>query len=128
VDTYVFSIKSVYAEQIFAGTKEWELRRGARRSLVPGTRVLVYETSPVQEITGEFVVAELEIGPPTRIARLTGLPGARQYLKGATQATALRVSEVCQYRRPMLLEEIGIRQAPMSYACVPVRVRHRQCM
>ena len=49
---YLMSIKPIFAKQIYTGKKEFELRKRAR--IKTGSRVVLYESSPVRAITGEF--------------------------------------------------------------------------
>ncbi len=51
----VMSIKPEFADRIFGGTKDVELRR-VRPSVTPGDVVLVYASSPISALVGAFVV------------------------------------------------------------------------
>jgi predicted transcriptional regulator len=55
VTDVLMSIRPVYSNAIFDGSKTVELRR-RRPSFSPGTRVLVYSTSPDQRVQGAFEV------------------------------------------------------------------------
>jgi predicted transcriptional regulator len=52
------SIKPEFAEKIFAGLKKFEFRRVIFKSPAV-TRVVVYASSPVQRIIGEFEIDEI---------------------------------------------------------------------
>lgn len=58
VNGVLMSIKPAYADAIFAGTKTVELRR-RRPSFKPGTRVLVYSSSPAKVIRGSFEAGDV---------------------------------------------------------------------
>jgi predicted transcriptional regulator len=59
-------IKPVFADRIFAGTKGFEFRRAIfKRSDVH--RVIVYASSPVQMLTGEFVIGRILTENPRRL-------------------------------------------------------------
>jgi predicted transcriptional regulator len=54
------SIKPVHSDAIYDGSKTVELRR--RFPLVrPGTPVVVYNSSPTMEVSGEFCVASVTV-------------------------------------------------------------------
>lgn len=54
----LLSIKPQYADQIFAGTKQVELRR-VRTRLQAGDLVLIYVSSPERALVGSFEVEEI---------------------------------------------------------------------
>ena len=54
MNVVIMSIRPKYAEAILDGTKVWEFRKHIIRK--PFNRVLIYETSPVKAIVGEFCV------------------------------------------------------------------------
>jgi predicted transcriptional regulator len=58
VAAVLMSIRPVYANAIFDGTKTVELRR-RRPSFGPGTRVLVYTSSPTSALDGVFESGEV---------------------------------------------------------------------
>jgi predicted transcriptional regulator len=64
----LMSIRPVYAEAIFAGTKTIELRR-RRPSFPIGTRVVVYSTAPEQRLHGSFEVAGILEAQPEELWR-----------------------------------------------------------
>jgi len=53
----VMSIHPKWANEIYQGVKRWEFRRKAPPPMVNGqiTQILLYETAPVQKITGTFM-------------------------------------------------------------------------
>lgn len=68
VNDVLMSIHPEHAEAIFAGTKTVELRR-RRPSFGAGTRVLVYATSPTQQVDGVFEVGGVIEGAPAALWR-----------------------------------------------------------
>jgi len=48
----LISIKPVYCERIYAGSKTVELRRRCSQSVCDGLPIFIYETSPVSSVTG----------------------------------------------------------------------------
>lgn len=123
----VVSIHSHHANRIYAGTKPFEFRRvGA--GFVSGDLVLIYETTPVQAVTGtalvEHVVRTGTVGSPllTDPYDLAALEPdrherarVRRYLDGAPAPVALRLIEARRFAAPHLLLELGLSRAPQSY-------------
>jgi predicted transcriptional regulator len=60
----MISIRPIYAEKIFNGTKCVELRR-VKPNLNSGDVVVVYVTSPIKQVWGKFIVSRV-IQKPTR--------------------------------------------------------------
>lgn len=54
----LLSIKPEYASKIFEGSKTVELRR-VRPNVASGDRVMIYISSPVKALAGEFIVDKL---------------------------------------------------------------------
>lgn len=114
----LFALQSVHAQRIYDGLKHYEFRRVFVR-LPVGTRVLIYESGRVGQVTGEFLVASLVHGTPDQVVQLEqdrqSREDARLYLAGATRATALQVARSCRYDKPLALSELGVSRAPQSY-------------
>jgi predicted transcriptional regulator len=62
----LMSIRPEYAEAILSGSKTFELRR-RRPSFAPGSRVVVYSSSPDQKLLGTFVAGEVHELKPSRL-------------------------------------------------------------
>ncbi|MEP7264851.1 MAG: ASCH domain-containing protein [Bacteroidota bacterium] len=54
----ILSIKPEYANKIFEGTKKYEFRRSIFKN-PDVTKVVVYSSSPVQKIIGEFEIEKI---------------------------------------------------------------------
>ena len=121
----LLSLHPRFAELIYQRAKQWEIRR-VHVSLKPGDMALIYETSPVCQVTGAFSVSRVLHGPPQEIARLIEDPShrldVRTYLNGARSASAIGIGNARRWRRPRSLSRFGIPRAPQSY--VFVRRRH----
>ena len=63
------SIKPIFARQIYNKVKGYELRRKLF-PLVKGDRIILYETSPVKSITGEFIAGEVKELEPEEVLSL----------------------------------------------------------
>jgi len=117
--TILLSIRPQFVAAILAGEKSFEYRRIAFRR--PVRRVLMYCTSPIKRIVGEFTVTEVIRDQPDRLWKLTrGEAGITKrdfyrYFSGVTVGTALRIGETHRYDRCLTLEECSQLRAPQSF-------------
>jgi predicted transcriptional regulator len=63
------SIRPEYAEAIFSGSKTFELRR-RRPSFAAGSRVIVYSSSPDQQLLGTFEAGNVHEADPEDLWQL----------------------------------------------------------
>lgn len=117
----LFSIRPEFAEAILEGRKTYEFRRRlfARDDV---TRILVYASSPVQRVVGEFSVEEILVMEPRKLWTTTsrGAAVVRKffdlYFKGRQVGYAVKVGRVRRYRRPMTLKKsCGLERPPQSF-------------
>lgn len=123
VTPIVLALRPRFADAILDGTKTVELRR-TRIAVPPGTRFLLYASSPVMAVVGITTLAEAETCTPARVWRRhrhnLGLSRAEYdaYLEGATLATALSLTDAVRLPSPHTLaslrEQAGFRP-PQSY-------------
>jgi predicted transcriptional regulator len=115
----LFSIKPRYARAILDGTKRVELRRVCPEGL---SHVVIYASSPDQQVVGWFEVRRVERGSPTSIwnrhRKVAGLSRSdfRAYFLGASEASAVLIRRVVVLDTPMDLTEVvadGV--APQSF-------------
>lgn len=117
----LLSVKPQFADAILAGEKTFEFRRALFRS--PNVRtVVLYASSPVCRVVGEFVVDEiltLEIQELWRQThRGAGIERSYfdEYFSGCERGHALRVAKPHRYRRPKCLrEDFGVKHPPQSF-------------
>ncbi len=101
----LLSIKPEFADRIFTGEKKFEFRRALPAEDVE--RVVIYVSSPVQRILGEFMVGRVLSMSPSALWRQTrdhaGITRAyfNQYFAGRPLAHALEVGRVVRYRQPI---------------------------
>jgi predicted transcriptional regulator len=122
VPTHVLlSVKPHFAQSILDGTKRFEFRRVRFRRPDIKT-VVLYATSPVCKVVGEFELAAFLSMSPTGLWRVTqrwaGIDRASfdSYFDGLSVAYALRVGHRRKYVRPLLLQrDFGIRFPPQSF-------------
>jgi predicted transcriptional regulator len=92
----LMSIKPEYAEAILSGSKHFELRR-RRPSFAPGTRIVVYSSSPDRKLLGTFEAGEVRSAAPNDLWPLVedgaGIDRAtfQSYYSGCAQAHAIEV-------------------------------------
>lgn len=115
----LLSIKPEFAEEIFQGRKKYEFRRSIfKRSI---DVVVVYVTSPVMKVIGEFDVENIIQEPIENLWRKTkhsaGIDENRFmiYFDGKDDGYALEIGKVRIYDEPLDLKiHFGVRP-PQSY-------------
>ena len=119
----LLSIKSPFAQAIYAGLKIAEFRRLVPKRGIPGC-ALIYETKPKGMVTGAvFIERAIEV-PPGGARDIAGPHDAftgfyDDYLAGARQPCALKLSKTVVFDEPQDLTALtGLAVAPQSYAYV----------
>lgn len=119
----LLSIKPEFAEQIFAGTKRYEFRRVVfKREDVEG--VLVYASSPVQRVIGEFHIEEIIADDLEsvwqRTQKYAGISRDyfMSYFGGRDRAYAIKVSSPKLFQRKHRLSYYHVETAPQSFVYV----------
>jgi predicted transcriptional regulator len=114
------SIKPPYAEAIFRGEKRFEFRRAIFRK--PVAVVVVYTTSPVALVVGEFdidaIITDTIEGLWKRTKHRAGIDRERffSYFAGRKVGHAIAIGSVRRYALPLdLSANFGIRP-PQSFA------------
>jgi predicted transcriptional regulator len=117
----LLSIKPEFVEKILSGEKRFEYRKaGFKRSDV--RTAMIYSTSPVKKLVGEFDVEEVIYGSPDNIWKKTHAQSGitktffDSYFESRKTAVALRIGDVRAYDTPIAPEEIidGFK-APQSF-------------
>jgi predicted transcriptional regulator len=116
----LLSIKPKFAEKIFVGEKRFEFRRVMPKRDVE--RVVVYASSPVCRIVGEFTVRRIMTASPEALWKLTRTHAGinksyfDSYFQGRSEAHAFEVEEVLRYDEPIDPRRVsrGFR-APQSF-------------
>jgi predicted transcriptional regulator len=121
------SIKPKYAEAIFRGEKRFEFRRAIFRR--PVAVVVVYTTSPVSRVVGEFeieaIITDTVEGLWKRTKHRAGIDKELffSYFAGREIGHAIVIGSVRRYSRSLdLSSNFGIR-APQSFAYLNARGR-----
>jgi predicted transcriptional regulator len=115
----LLSIKPVHAEAIFSGKKRFEFRRSIFRKDVQV--VVVYMTSPVCRVVGEFDVKHVISEDVDKLWKHTeskaGIGGDLffRYFAGCDVGHAIAIGDVRRYNEPLDLQKtFGVR-APQSF-------------
>lgn len=115
------SIKPNYAKEIYLRNKTVELRRVCPK-FAPNDIVLIYESSPVQRITGFFVVDEIQSLPLHELWYIAKAKAKinkeafTSYFKGIDKGTAIYIKDVNSFDIPLPIANISPSiKAPQSY-------------
>ena len=101
----LLSIKPEFAEKILTGEKRYEFRRVVPKREVE--RVVVYASSPVCRLVGEFTVRRVVSAKPKALWRLARSHAGISkryfdaYFKGREEAHAFEVEGVVRYDEPI---------------------------
>lgn len=116
----LLSIKPEFAFKIFDGEKKFEFRKVIFKN--PDIRtVVVYASSPVQQVIGEFEIDDILSSSPEEIWELTkkysGISEMyfHEYFENRLVAHAIKIKNTKRYKRPMSLKEDFNVLPPQSY-------------
>lgn len=118
----VLSIKPQYAEAIFSGKKRFEFRRAIFRRDIQV--VIVYITSPVGQVVGEFRVDEIITDDVDalwdRTETYAGIDrrGFFDYFDGRDVGHAIVIGTVRRYKQPLDLQKTYGVRPPQSFLYV----------
>ncbi len=120
-DSIIMSIKPKYIDCIFSRTKKYEFRRKIFPPVV--NRVIMYSSSPVRKVVGEFKVGGIIKGRPEEIWKCCrNYAGITEvdffnYFKGVKDAYAIEIWDVQRYEKEMFINAYGV-SAPQFYVYV----------
>lgn len=116
----LLSIKPEYAYKIFEGTKKFEFRKIRFKN--PNIKtVVVYASSPVQKVIGEFEIEDILSFDPDRIWRLTekysGISEAffYEYFANREIAHAIKIKSTTIYSKPLSIKDDFNAYPPQSF-------------
>lgn len=115
----ILPIKPLYSEKILNGTKTYELRRIIHKKNVD--KVIIYSTSPISKVIGEFNIADIIHLPVKELWRRTHANNGvnesdfYSYFHGKENGYAIQVSNPETYPKPLPLEHFGITHPPQSF-------------
>ena len=115
----LLSIKPVFALKIFEGTKRYEFRKNIFKKNVE--IVVVYASSPVQQVIGEFEIKDILHDDLESIWHETNLYSGisrdffNSYFINKEKAYAIEIGNLKKYKQPLLLSDFKLNFAPQSY-------------
>jgi predicted transcriptional regulator len=116
----ILSIKPEYAFKIFDGTKKFEFRKVIFKN--PNIKtVIVYASSPVQQVIGEFEIEEIFSFTPDSIWKMTKkFSGISEdfffeYFADRDIAHAIKIKKTKKYKKPLCIREDFNAVPPQSY-------------
>ena len=117
----LLAIKEEFASKIFDGTKRYEFRKSIFKDERVRT-VVVYVSSPVQKVIGEFEIETVYRGEPEEIWERTKKHSGISkeffdlYFAERDNAYAIKIKKTKKYRRPKaLMDDYNMTFAPQSY-------------
>lgn len=116
----LLAIKPEFVKKILSGIKKYEYRKVIFTKKV--NKVIIYASSPVSKVVGEFTIDSIVKGKPNKVWEETknyaGITESyfKDYFKGKDTAYAIKIKDCCKYSKPLSLKEIGVQYAPQSFS------------
>ena len=117
----LLSIKPEFANKIFDGTKKYEFRKSIFKRNDIKT-VVVYASSPVKQVIGEFEIEKILYQEVELLWQLTRqFAGINKdfyddYFSDKEMAFAIQVGKIHKFLNPKRLSDYDINYAPQSFA------------
>jgi len=116
----LLSIKPEHAEKILSGHKKYEFRRAIFKDQ-DVTKVIIYASSPIQKIIGEFEIDEVLTLKLAELWRKTKQDSGidkkfyDNYFAGKEFGHAIKIKKVKRYTNQLDLADFRVKQAPQSF-------------
>jgi predicted transcriptional regulator len=116
----LLSIKPEYAFKIFEGVKKFEFRKSIFKNPDIKT-VVVYASSPVQQVIGEFEIDSIVSLEPNQLWEITKEQSGIsrefffEYFREKTVAHAIKIKATTRYKKPLNLNKHFNVAPPQSY-------------
>lgn len=117
----LLAIKPEYALKIFNGTKKFEFRKSIFKNNNIN-RIVVYVSSPIKKVLGEFEIDSILESNPEELWAITKYNAGitkeyfDRYFENKQKAYAIKIKQVHRYESPQLLKkDYNIDYAPQSY-------------
>jgi len=116
----LLSIKPQFALKIFDGTKKFEFRKNIFKNSNINT-VVVYASSPMQKVIGEFTIDEIMEEEPETLWEMTKKHSGitkdffDEYFYNRNRAFAIKVKDITRYKEPKDLIDFDLNFAPQSF-------------
>jgi predicted transcriptional regulator len=121
----LLSIKPEFAEKIFDGDKRFEYRKSLFKNTTIKT-IIVYASSPVKKVIGEFEIENLIQADKESLwehtKEFSGISKTffDQYFNGKEIANAIEIKNYKKYSQPLCLkEDFNLSFAPQSFIYLP---------
>ena len=116
----LLSIKPQFAKKIFDGSKKYEYRRAifGNRNI---EKVIVYVSSPVKTIVGEFEIEEIicddvkELWEKTQSHSGISKKYFFDYFSDKSEGYAIKIKSSTKYDTPLSLDTISVSTPPQSF-------------
>lgn len=116
----LLSIKPEFALKIFEGTKRYEFRKALFKDRSVKT-IVVYASSPMQRVIGEFEIADIlylekeQLWKTTK--RYSGIDKVYfdKYFQEKEIGYALKIKRITRYESPKELKDFKVNYAPQSF-------------
>lgn len=119
----ILSIKPEFANKIFDGNKKFEFRRSIFKNKEV-SKVIVYASSPVSKVIGEFEIGEVLFKDLNSLWQETKeYSGITEkyfydYFIGKENGFALEVKRVKKYKKELCIEKSFGKRPPQSFAYI----------
>ena len=116
----LLSIKPEFAFKIFDGEKKYEFRKVVFKN-PKVTTVVVYASSPVQKVIGEFEIEDILSSNPNEIWKKTKKYSGitedffYEYFENREIAHAIKIKGIKKYEKPLSLKDDFKVMPPQSY-------------
>ncbi|WP_321375550.1 ASCH domain-containing protein [uncultured Draconibacterium sp.] len=117
----LLAIKEEFASKIFEGSKKYEFRKSIFKDSRVKT-IVVYVSSPVKKVIGEFEIDSVLKEQPENLWNLTkDHAGIKkdffdEYFENRESAYAIKIKKTVKYDKPKtLFDDFNIGFAPQSY-------------
>jgi len=116
----LLSIKPEFANKIFDGSKKFEFRKAIFKNQDIKT-VVVYASSPVQKVIGEFDIADIISLSPTELWKKTKSKSGIseqfffEYFADRSIGYAIKIKSATRYKKPLSLKDDFNAFPPQSF-------------
>lgn len=120
----LLSIKPEFADKIFSGEKRYEFRKTLFKSSAV-KKVIVYSSSPVKKVIGEFGIDNIltldveELWNATSLYSGVSKSFYNHYFKGKSIGHAIKIKDAVRYPKPKDLISYNLHFAPQSFVYLP---------
>ncbi len=118
----LLSIKPEFASKIFEGNKSFEYRRVIFKE--PVERIIVYSSSPVKMVIGEFIISEILFENLDKLWHTTKHKAGisenyfYSYFSEKEKGYAIKIGRTIKYKTPCSIEDLYGIKPPQSFAYV----------